>query len=87
MHITYDIPDFTEHHYQDKAPVRKSARPWAMIHEEAVGKAVLLCHGYTGYPGELIRPGIDLFAAGFDVYSPPLSRTWDLRQRFSSQQG
>ncbi len=70
MHITYDIPDFTEHHYQDKAPVRKSARPWAMIHEDAVGKAVLLCHGYTGYPGELIRPGIDLFAAGFDVYCP-----------------
>jgi carboxylesterase len=70
MHITYDISDFAEHHYQDKAPVRKSARPWAMIHEEAVAKAVLLCHGYTGYPGELIRPGTDLFAAGFDVYCP-----------------
>ncbi len=70
MQITYEFPNVTEHHYQDKAPVRKCARPWAMVHPEAVGKAVLLCHGYTGYPGELIRPGLDLYDAGFDVYCP-----------------
>lgn len=70
MQITYEVPDFNEHHYQDKAPVRKCARPWAMVHARSVRKAVLLCHGFTGYPGELIRPGIDLFAAGFDVYCP-----------------
>lgn len=70
MQITYEVFDFTEHHYQDKAPIRKCARSWAMVHDEAVKKAVLLCHGYTGYPGELIRPGTDLFEAGFDVYCP-----------------
>ncbi|ADY13777.1 alpha/beta hydrolase [Sphaerochaeta globosa] len=70
MQITYEVPNFAEHHYQDKAPIRKCARPWAMVHDEAVKKAVLLCHGYTGYPGELIRPGTDLFEAGFDVYCP-----------------
>ncbi|MGE4583785.1 MAG: alpha/beta hydrolase [Sphaerochaeta sp.] len=70
MNITYEVPDWTEHHYQDKAPVRRCARAWAMVHPDAVGKAVLLCHGYTGYPGELIRPGKDLYEKGYDVYCP-----------------
>lgn len=70
MQITYDVPDFNKRHYQDKAPVRACARPWAMLHAEKASKAVLLCHGFTGYPGELIRPGIDLFEAGYDVYCP-----------------
>ncbi|MGE4453413.1 MAG: alpha/beta hydrolase [Sphaerochaeta sp.] len=70
MNITYDVPDFSAKHYQDREPVRKSARSWAMVHEESTREAVLLCHGYTGYPGELIRPGIDLFASGYDVYCP-----------------
>ena len=76
MQITYEVPDFNEHHYQDKAPVRKSARPWAMVHARSVKKAVLLCHGFTGYPGELIRPGIDLFAAGMHIpYTKPRTGT------------
>ncbi|MGH0053127.1 MAG: alpha/beta hydrolase, partial [Sphaerochaetaceae bacterium] len=64
MNITYEIPDFTVKHYQDTAPVRKCARAWAMVHDEHAKEVVLLCHGYTGYPGELIRPGIDLFDKG-----------------------
>lgn len=70
MQITYMVPAWNAHHYQDKAAVRACARPWAMIHPEPVQKAVLLCHGYTGYPGELIRPGLDLYEKGFDVYCP-----------------
>ncbi len=72
MHITYEVPDFfSANHYQDQSPVRKSARAWAMVHDEPAGEAVLLCHGYKGYPGELIRPGVDLFEKkGYDVYCP-----------------
>lgn len=69
MHIAYDVPDWTKGFYQDQAPVRKCARPWRMAHEKKSDVAVLLCHGYTGYPGELIRPGIDLYDAGFDCYA------------------
>ena len=70
MQITYDVPDFNAKHYRDQATIRKCARPWAMLGEDTVSHAVLLCHGYTGYPGELIRPGIDLYEKGFDVYCP-----------------
>jgi carboxylesterase len=70
MHITYDIPDFNAKHYQDRSQIRKCARPWAMLHDDKASHAVLLCHGYTGYPGELIRPGIDIFEKGMDVYCP-----------------
>jgi len=73
MTITYDVPDFNKRHYLDKAPIRACARPWAMLHQEKPAHAALLYHGYGGYPGELIRPGIDLFEAGFDVYCPRLS--------------
>lgn len=69
MHISYDVPDWTRGFYQDESPVRKCARPWKMIHQTPGGIAVLLCHGYTGYPGELIRPGIDLYEAGMDCYA------------------
>jgi len=69
MHISYEVTDYTIGHYQDKAPVRACARPWKMIHDEKTAKAVLCLHGYAGYPGELVRPGIDLYGAGFDVYA------------------
>lgn len=69
MQISYEVTDWTKKHYQDKGAVRKCARPWKMVHGEKASKAVLCCHGYTGYPGELIRPGKDLYEAGFDVYA------------------
>jgi carboxylesterase len=69
MHISYEVTDWTKKHYQDRGAVRKCARPWKMVHEQKAEKAVLCCHGYTGYPGELIRPGKDLYEAGFDVYA------------------
>lgn len=70
MHISYDVLAWDTNHYQDKAPVRKCARSWQMIHQEKAEKAVLLVHGFSGYPGELIRPGVDLYEAGFDCYAP-----------------
>jgi len=70
MHITYDVPNWNNNYYQDVQPVRACARAWAMLHDKKAKEAVLLCHGYTGYPGELIRPGLDLYEAGFDVFCP-----------------
>ena len=49
----------------------KAGRPVRMTHDGA-DAAVLLIHGYTGYPGELTRPARDLYAVGFDVYVPRL---------------
>lgn len=70
MQISYDVFAWNKNHYQDKAPVRKCARSWQMVHQQRPSKAVLLVHGFSGYPGEIIRPGKDLFAAGFDCYAP-----------------
>ncbi len=72
MQITYDIPNFSQGYYQDRRPVRKCARGWAMLQSGGSTKAVILYHGYAGYPGELIRPGIDLYATGWDVWCPRL---------------
>jgi len=72
MHISYDVFAWNANHYQDKAPVRKCARAWQMVHEERSPKAVLLVHGFSGYPGEVIRPGLDLYEAGFDCFAPRL---------------
>lgn len=69
MHISYDVTDYTVGHYQDEGPVRACARPWKMIHDERPSKAVLCLHGYAGYPGELVLPGVGLYEAGFDVYA------------------
>lgn len=70
MHISYDVFAWNKNHYQDKAPVRKCARAWQMVHQSRSEKAVLLVHGFSGYPGEVIRPGVDLYEAGFDCYAP-----------------
>ncbi len=72
MNISYDVFAWDTNHYQDKAPVRKCARAWKMVHQERSPKAVLLVHGFSGYPGELIRPGLDLYEAGFDCFAPRL---------------
>lgn len=58
--------------YKDRAPVIPAARSWAMQNEPRSQKAVLLVHGYAGYPGELVSVGDALFEAGFDVYAPRL---------------
>ncbi|MGD1820661.1 MAG: alpha/beta hydrolase [Pleomorphochaeta sp.] len=57
------------YHMEKSMPVL-CATPWKMVHEVKNDVAVLLLHGYTGYPGEMIFPGQKLYEAGFDVYCP-----------------
>ncbi len=56
---------------EDKGPLLKASRPFSLLHPSS-GKAVLLVHGYTGYPGEMVRPAEDLYSIGFDVFVPRL---------------
>ena len=56
--------------YRDKARVVSAARPFMICNNNS--SAVLLIHGYAGYPGELVRPAIDIAKFGFDVYCPRL---------------
>ncbi len=58
--------------YKDKADVIPAARSFSLLHEDKSAKAVLLIHGYAGYPGELVHPAKQLFDAGFDVFCPRL---------------
>lgn len=58
--------------YKDKNEPCVAARPFCLIHEEKSDRAILCIHGYTGYPGELVRPARDLYEAGFDIYAPRL---------------
>ena len=58
--------------YKDKNEPCSAARPFSLKHSPKSDKAVLCIHGYTGYPGEVTRPAVDLYEAGFDVYAPRL---------------
>lgn len=46
------------------------ATPWKMIHKNQSNIAVLALHGYQGFPGEMVYPGLELYNAGFDVFCP-----------------
>jgi len=48
----------------------KCASPWKMLHKNQSHTAILALHGYKGYPGEMIYPGLKLYQAGYDVYCP-----------------
>lgn len=58
--------------YRDKGNTVKASRPFTLTHNEKSDRAVLLIHGFTGYPGELVRPAEDLYEKGFDVFVPRL---------------
>lgn len=73
MEYKYSVPEkWYEGLFKDEEKCVKAARSFSLLHEEKPKKAVLLIHGYTGYPGELVRPARDLFEEGFDVYCPRL---------------
>lgn len=58
--------------YQDaKSPVN-AGRSFSLVHEKKSSRAVLCIHGYAGYPGEMVRPAVDLYEKGFDVFVPRL---------------
>ncbi|MGI6433312.1 MAG: alpha/beta hydrolase [Sphaerochaetaceae bacterium] len=53
--------------------VRKCAFPMRLTHSQRPPKAVLLIHGYAGYPGELALAASSLYEAGCDVVVPRLA--------------
>lgn len=70
LHISYDVPDWNAGGYRDTVKPCDAARPWKMVHPQSSDIAVVLCTGYAGYPGELVRPGDDLYHRGYDVFCP-----------------
>ena len=74
-HITYQysVPDaWYKGSYIDRQPCRPAARSFSLLHGRPSKECWLLIHGYRGYPGELVRPAVDLYDAGFDVFVPRL---------------
>ncbi len=71
--IRYAVPpEWYEGVYHDGKSPCNAGRSFSLVHPVPSGRAVLLVHGYAGYPGELVRPARDLYAAGFDVFVPRL---------------
>ncbi len=71
--IIYSVPpDWYDGVYEDKKECQDAARSFSLVHEQRKDECWLLIHGYRGYPGELVRPAVDLFEAGADVFVPRL---------------
>ena len=66
------FPEWSKGCWQDRAPVIPAARSFALLHDKAPSGAVLLVHGYAGYPGELVSPAEALYEAGYDCFVPRL---------------
>lgn len=58
--------------YQDKVAPCDAGRSFSLKHSTKSDNAVLCIHGYTGYPGEVVRPAVDLYEKGCDVFAPRL---------------
>lgn len=58
--------------YIDKGAECSASRSFSICHSDNKEKAVLLIHGYMGYPGELISPAEALFLSGYDAFVPRL---------------
>ena len=65
-------PSWYDGLYSDSCAPCGAARSFSMLHDPAPASAVLLIHGYAGYPGELVSPARELFCAGHDVFVPRL---------------
>ena len=71
--FTYSVPsEWYAGVYADKAECRKSARSFCLLHDVPSEECWLFLHGYRGFPGELVRPAVDLYRLGYDVYVPRL---------------
>lgn len=69
--LSYQVPEkWYENCYRDIGVVIPAARSFSI--RNGAKRAVLLIHGYAGYPGELVRPAIDLAKEKFDVFVPRL---------------
>ena len=66
--LEYSVPDsWYKGVYKDRIEPCPAGRPFTFSHERSE-RACLLIHGFSGYPGELVRPARDLYEKGFDVY-------------------
>lgn len=84
----YSVPQaWYEGGYQDEGKPCKAGRSFSLRNDRASDKAVLLIHGYAGYPGELVRPSIDLYGKGFDIYCPRLPGCGTTGEDFSKAKG
>lgn len=73
MNFDYHVPEeWYENVYKDQQNCCMAARSFSLTHADRPEECWLLIHGYRGYPGELVRPAVDLYRAGFDVYVPRL---------------
>lgn len=78
----YEVPEpWYENCYKDRGDIINAARSFSSV--SGKDKAVLLVHGYQGYPGELVRPSRDL-APYFDVYVPRLPGMGTTGEDFSA---
>lgn len=69
----YSVPSYWyDGVYQDKVAPCDAGRSFSLKHSQKSDNAVLCIHGYTGYPGEVVRPAVDLYNAGCDVFAPRL---------------
>ena len=71
--------------YEDKAMPCKAGRSFTLAQPFRPESAILIIHGYTGYPGEVVRPARDLFALGYDVYAHKSFRFIGLLQSFAKR--
>lgn len=58
--------------YKDRRGCCSAARSFCLRHENKPDECWLIIQGYRGYPGEFVRPAVDLFEEGFDVFVPRL---------------
>lgn len=71
--IEYSVPSaWYEGVYKDSTAPCNAGRSFSLVHKDSSDTAVLCVHGYTGYPGELVRPAYDLYEKGYDVFVPRL---------------
>ncbi len=71
--IEYSVPSsWYEGVYKDAKAPCNAGRSFSLLHDVTPDSAVLCIHGYTGYPGEVYRPAVDLYDKGFDVFAPRL---------------
>lgn len=68
--------------YRDRAEERRSSRSFTLSNN--FYRAVLLVHGYAGYPGEMVSIAEYLYSAGFDCYVPRLPGMGTSGKDFSS---
>lgn len=86
--LEYEVPEkWYEGVYKDKKECCSAARSFKIVHEEKPKECWLFIHGYRGYPGELVRPAIDLYDEGYDIYVPRLPGHGTCWQDFAATHG